>query len=97
MTYGIEQSSKFKKSYKLAQARGWDVSALDHVIVMLASGIRLPAECRDHKLKGEFSRYRECHINGANSDWVLIYRKDENRLILHLLATGTHRELHLGS
>ena len=40
--------------------------------------------------------YRECHIDGANSDWVLVYQKLETHLILYLLATGTHRELGIG-
>lgn len=96
MTYGIKRSSKFKKMYDLAQRRGWDVSKLDHAIVILASGGRLGAEYSDHQLKGDMKQFRECHIGGATSDWILVYQKLEAQLLLYLLATGTHRELGIG-
>ena len=97
MTYVIRKSSKFRREYKSAQRRGWDISLLDHAIVTLASGERLPPEYRDHQLKGDMKAYRECHIGGASSDWVLVYQKLETYLILYLLATGTHRELNIGA
>ena len=96
MTYGIKKSAKFKKMYDLAGRRGWDLSELDHAIVKLASGERLGPEYADHQLKGDMKAYRECHIGGATSDWVLVYQKRESVLVLYLLATGTHRELGLG-
>lgn len=96
MTYGIKKSAKFRKTYDLAVRRGWDIADLDHAIVTLASGGRLPAEYNDHKLKGDMADFRECHIGGASSDWVLVYKKLDAQLILYLLATGTHRELGLG-
>jgi len=37
-------------------------------------------------------RYRECHIGGLG-DWLLIYEKQENDMILYLLGTGTHTDL----
>ena len=96
MTYGIKKSAKFKKMYDLAQRRGWDISELDHAIVILASVGRLGPEYADHQLKSNMKQYRECHIGGATSDWVLIYQKLESMLVLYLLATGTHRELGIG-
>lgn len=36
---------------------------------------------------------RECHIA---PDWLLVYRKIENVLVLEFISTGTHRELGLG-
>ena len=38
MTYVIRKSAKFRREYKTAQRRGWDISLLDHAIVTLASG-----------------------------------------------------------
>lgn len=96
-TYGVIKSSQFKKSYDLAKKRGWDISLLDHAIVTLASGERLPPENRDHRLHGKLSEYRACHLGGIKSDWVLVYRKEESQLVLYLLATGSHRELGIGS
>lgn len=96
MTYGIRKSTKFRKAYDAAVKRGWDVSLLDHAIVILASGGRLTPEYRDHKLTGDLKDYRACHIGGRKSDWVLVYQKLESALLLYLLSTGTHRELGLG-
>lgn len=96
MTYGIKKSAKFRKTYDLAIKRGWDISLLDQTIVTLASGGRLPPEARDHKLSEDMKDFRECHIGGRKSDWVLVYQKLESQLLLYLLATGSHRELGLG-
>ncbi len=38
MKYEIKFTSHFKKDYKLAQKRGLDLSALDHVIEEIAEG-----------------------------------------------------------
>ena len=35
MIYDVKYTSSFKKSYKLIQKRGYDISALDKVIDML--------------------------------------------------------------
>ena len=48
----------------------------------------------DHPLKGGHLGERELHLRG---DWLLMYRKDRERLILDMLRTGTHDELGLGS
>lgn len=38
----------------------------------------------------KYEGFRECHIN---PDWLLIYRKDNDELILHLTRTRTHSDL----
>ena len=43
-----------------------------------------------HKLNGKYQGYRECHIE---ADWLLIYKKFDNILVLILLRTGSHSEL----
>lgn len=90
MKYEIEISSRFKKDYKLAKKRGYDLSLLKNVVDILASGKRLPEQYFDHSLSGEYKGYRECHIL---PDWLLIYRVHENTLILGLTRTGTHSDL----
>ena len=88
--YNPVESSLFKKTRKLAQKRGLDLSLLQEVIVLLAKGEALPSKCRDHQLKGRLSAFRECHIKG---DWLLIYRIIEDKLVLSLHSTGTHADL----
>lgn len=90
MKYEIERTSKFKKDYKLAQERGCNMSHLKKVISILANGERLPKEYRDHNLAGDYTGYRECHVE---PDWLLIYKMTEKYLILTLYRTGTHSDL----
>ena len=90
MKYSIEMSTKFKKDYKLIIKRGYDKNLLQAVIEILAEGEELPPKYRDHSLSGNYSGYRECHIT---PDWLLIYRKYEDHLILALTRTGSHSDL----
>jgi mRNA interferase YafQ len=88
--YKPVETSLFKKTRKLAQKRGFDLTLLEEPIRLLAKGEALPPIYRDHQLKGTFSAFRECHIK---SDWLLIYRIIEDKLILSLHSTGTHSDL----
>ena len=65
---------------------------LDWCIDQLAQDIPLPANWKDHQLKGKMKRFRECHIGGSG-DWLLVYEKREADLILYLFGTGTHTDL----
>ena len=88
--YEIQRTSQFKKDFKLAVKRGCDVEKLQNVVMLLASGETLPDEYRDHSLRGNYSGYRECHID---PDWLLVYKISENVLVLTLYRTGTHSDL----
>lgn len=90
MSYQIVWTTQFKKDYKLAEKRGLDIALLDDLIRMLAIGEKLPPKFHDHTLSGRWKGYRECHIQ---SDWLLIYRIEENDLIFVLTRTGSHSDL----
>lgn len=90
MRYEIQRTSRFKKDYKLAVKRGRNISKLKEVITLLASGSILPGKYVDHELSGKYSKYRECHIE---PDWLLIYRLEEDILILSLCRMGSHSDL----
>ena len=90
MSLKVIWTSKFKRDYKLAIKRGYDIDLLDDVIRLLAAGKPLPRELNDHTLSGDWNGYRECHIQ---PDWLLIYRIDKGILILSLQRTGTHSDL----
>lgn len=63
---------------------------LKDVVTRLANGEPLDSRHKDHPLSGEWSGHRECHIQ---PDWLLIYRYENDILVLALTRTGTHSDL----
>jgi len=90
MKYTVKLTTQFKKDYKLAMKRGLKIGLLDEVITALAKGESLPEKYRDHALSGNWSGFRECHVL---PDWLLIYRIENDILVLTLTRTGTHSDL----
>ncbi len=88
--YQVKQTSRFRKDYKLAYKRGYDLGLLEDAIRQLALGMPLPAKYRDPPLRGDWLNHRECHIT---TDWLLIYKIEENILVLTLTNTGTHADI----
>ena len=78
----------FKKDYKRAQKQGKDMTILHGVIRLILNRQPLPARYRDHKLVGNYSGWRECHLA---PDWLLIYRTTDTEAIFG--RTGSHSEL----
>ena len=56
----------------------------------LANSEPLPEKNKDHELTGDWVGHRECHIQ---PDWLLIYRIEDDVLVLTLARTGTHSDL----
>ena len=88
--YKIIPTTQFKKDLKLIKKQGKDVTELNNVINSLAAGETLPEKYRDHLLSGNWRNHRECHIA---PDWLLIYKIDNNVLVLTLARTGSHSDL----
>lgn len=84
----IRYTTQFKKDIKRIRKRGKNLDKIRHVINLLASEQELPGHYRDHALVGNFKGARDCHIE---PDWLLIYRIDEEDLIL--VRTGSHSDL----
>jgi len=55
------ESSQFKKGRKLARKQSLDISLLKWAVEQLAQVIPLPSNCKDHQLKGNLKKFRECH------------------------------------
>lgn len=83
-------SNRFKRDLKRVARRSYDMAALEQVVNALAARQPLDASKRDHALTGKWTGYRECHIL---PDWLLIYKTNEETLILLLMRTGTHADL----
>ncbi len=88
--YQIHFTAEMKKGVKRMERRRKNISMLTAVLNILASGKTLPPKNRDHKHTGNLSDFRECHIE---SDWLLIYRIEDDKLILTATETGTHADL----
>lgn len=87
-----EFTGQFKKDYKLAIKRGCDPDKLSEVITMLVNEQSLPEKYRDHALVNyrNYKNMRECHIE---PDWLLVYKIEQEILILKLIRTGSHSDL----
>ena len=88
--YIVKPTTQFKKDFKLAMKRSMIIELLEEVIAMLAMGETLPDKHKDHALTGNWVGHRECHIL---PDWLLIYRIEDEVLVLTLARTGTHSDL----
>ena len=77
------RSGQFRRDVKRAEKRGKDISKLRELILLLLAEDDLPERYRDHSLKGNWTGYRDAHIE---PDWLLIYRIAGNEL-----HPGAHR------
>ncbi len=81
-------TKQFAKDLKRCQRRGKNLEKFKILVRTLLSGKPLDAMHRDHKLSGNLVGRRNCHVE---SDWVLIYRIDRDRLVFERM--GTHSDL----
>ena len=88
--YQITFTHRMKKDIKLMRKRGKDISKLTVTLSLLASGQPMPDQYNDHALVGNFKGFRECHIE---PDWLLLYKIQDDVLILTATATGTHSDI----
>ena len=88
--YIVKTTTQFRKDYKRAMKRGLKIELLEQVVESLALGQPLPEKNRDHELSGDWTGHRECHIL---PDWLLVYRIEDEVLVLTLTRTGTHSDL----
>jgi len=81
-------TNQFDKDVKRMQKRGKKLEKIKIIIRSLIEEESLDPIHRNHKLIGNWQGRRECHIE---SDWLLIYKKEEGRIIFE--RTGTHSDL----
>jgi mRNA interferase YafQ len=84
----IRPTTRFKKDLKRAAKQNRDLAKLKKILEQLAIPAPLPPGYKDHKLKGEWIDFRECHIE---ADWLLIYTISDFEL--RLVRLGAHAEL----
>nr|VFJ47794.1 MAG: mRNA interferase YafQ [Candidatus Kentron sp. DK] len=88
----VKPTRAFQKDFRREMAgmhRNVLPQALSTVVDFLARDVSLPAQFKEHALKGDWAQYRECHLR---PDPLLIYRKS-NEGALTLVRLGSHAEL----
>ena len=90
----VDYSKSFITDWRrLSESGRYDMNLLKQVMLLLvAADEPLPAEYKDHQLKGQWEGFRECHIGG---DFLLVYKitargKQEK---VGFTRAGTHSEL----
>ena len=86
----VRFTNQFKKEYKKALKQKKPVKKLFSIIEKLAKSEILPESNKDHSLTGDFKGCRECHIE---PDWLLIYKQNQEELVLQLMRLGSHSDL----
>lgn len=84
----IRPTARFKRDLKKAIKQGRDLKKLRAVLEKLSIPQPLSGVFKDHKLKGKWSDFRECHIE---PDWLLIYTITDFEL--RPTRLGSHTEL----
>jgi mRNA interferase YafQ len=88
--YSVLFETKFKKDFELAKKRGLKIPLLEEVLKILSEKGKLPSKYKPHLLKGNYTGYWECYIE---SDWLLIWKQDDEIKLVSLTRTGTHSDL----
>lgn len=90
--YEIKTTTRFNKELKKISKQHKDINKLIYVVEMLANGKELEPKYKNHKLINDktFKECYECHIQ---PDWLLVYKIQDNELVLLLFATGSHSDL----
>lgn len=78
----------FEKEVAKAKKRGKDLQKLKEIMMLLTNEQTLPQKNRNHKLKGDYKDYWECHIE---PDWLLVYKKTSTHITF--ARTGSHSDL----
>lgn len=87
----IKETPTFKRDLKKLIKKHYDMHHLSNAVnAILNNDQRQLKSFKSHTLKGNWSGYFELHISG---DWLLIYKIDNEELILTLTRTGSHDQL----
>ena len=85
----LKPSTQYKKDYKRFRNNPKKLEKLFKILELLKNELPIPEENFPHRLKGQYSGYMECHIEG---DFLLIWF-DPNTDEIDLVRLGSHSEL----
>jgi mRNA interferase YafQ len=88
--FKLNYTKKFKKDLVLLKKRGYNFDILKDAIILLEKDGELGFNYYSHKLHGHYNGFFEAHLK---SDWLIIWKKDDKIMEIHLVRTGTHSDL----
>ena len=90
--YGVVTSNKFNKQLKKIIKQGKNIEKLINVVKKLANAETLDSKYKDHALN-DTKYYRNCRECYIEPDWLLVYKYNNDEIILYLVETGSHSDL----
>lgn len=90
--YHVQYTSRFKKEFKKILKQGKDEKLFLEVLNVIANGEELDKKYKNHKLIND-KTFKECYECHLQPDWLLIYKIQNDELVLLLFATGSHSDL----
>lgn len=88
MALELRTTTAFEKDLRRVTRQGKKIDKLEAIVDLLQQEQPLPARCRAHRLRGNWTGHWDCHIE---PDWLLLYCLTGELLIL--VRTGSHAEL----
>ena len=90
MKYKIVATKRFEKDVKRCKKRNLPMDKRKKVIRLLEEFGKLHSEYKPQKLSGQYEGSWECHIM---PDWLLIWKQDDDELVLVMTNTGSHSDV----
>ena len=84
----LSQTKSFLKDSKKLRMSDKHFTRFVQYLSLLSQSEDLPAEAKDHPLKGEWDDFREFHVSG---DLLVIYQAEDD--VIKLVRIGTHSQL----
>ena len=88
----IKTTSIFNKQLKKLVKQNKDLDELIEIIGKLANLEVLDPKYKNHNLIND-KTYKDCCECNVKPDWLLVYKYVDNKLVLVLVATGSHSDL----
>ncbi len=88
--YEFTRTTRFRRDVKKCQKQNKEMEKFKAIHLLLIAGETLPPSNRDHNLSGNWSGFRECHIE---PDWLLIYKMNEDEGLIEYVRMGSHSDL----
>ena len=92
-----KKSNRYEKDRELLGRQGVDLSKLDALEDLIASGQRIPDTHKPHKFKDSkhYKKCLECHVTSPTDDWIVIYKFGtiNGNKVVGFVRTGSHSRL----
>ena len=88
--YTLQVTPQFKRDAIRCKHQGKDLRLMWEVVEILLRDGEVPESYNPHLLHKEYAGHWECHID---DDWLLVWKKNEQKVTLLLTNTGSHDEL----